>query len=88
MDENINAQVSMKTQIGYLTSIFAPHCTVLAYLMKECSVQKAIHGCTEERRVTKGKKEAEFIQTLNTGVLVQWNLLSFEEWLFCQALQI
>lgn len=51
MDEDIHAQISIKIQIGYLT----PHCTMLAYLMKECSIQKAIHGCQEERRGRGGR---------------------------------
>lgn len=55
MDKNRNAHVSMKRQIGYLTSIFIPNYTTLAYLMKECSIQKVTCGCIEEKRATKGE---------------------------------
>lgn len=56
LDENRNAQVSIKTQIGYLISIFTLNYATLAFLMKECGTQKVIYGCVEEKRSTKGEK--------------------------------
>lgn len=65
IDENRNAKVGIKRKISYLTSIFTSNYITLDQLMKECGIPYVIHGCIEERRPTKGKKQAEFIQTLN-----------------------